>query len=300
MTIGFIGIGNMGRPMAENLLKKTGQLFVYDINDDAVRKLTDQGAEYLPLSKMAETCDIVFMMLPNGAISKSTLFSKDGLIQQPSDLKLVVDMSSVTASDSQECAKALAGKGIGFLDAPVSGGMPKAKDGTLSFMVGGKEEDFQRAKPYLEAMGTSVQRIGESGSGSVTKLANQVIVTALLGAVGEAYTMAAKAGAAPALVYEAIRGGLAQNTLMDMYLPKIWNRDFTPGGILALNLKDVNNIIQTAEKLQVEVPVTKTMAKIITSEELKDSQTEDHRAVVKYFEKKAGVVIQSDGLSEER
>ncbi len=300
MATGFIGIGNMGLPMAENLLKKTGQLFVYDINDAAVQKLTDQGADYLSLSQMAEKCEIVFMMLPNGSISKSTLFSQDGLIQHSSALKLVVDMSSVTASDSQDCAKALAEKGIGFLDAPVSGGMPKAKEGTLSFMVGGKEEDFQLAKPFLKAMGTSVRRIGESGSGSVTKLANQVIVTALLGAVGEAYTMAAKAGADPALVYEALKGGLAQNTLMDMYLPKIWNRDFTPGGILALNLKDVNNIIKTAEELQVEIPVTRTMEKIIRSEELKDCQTEDHRSIVKYFEQKAGIIIQSEKLPETR
>lgn len=293
MKIGFIGVGNMGRPMALNLLKKTGSLYIYDVSAQAVEAMEKAGAKYLPLSEMAEQCQLVFMMLPNGKISRDTLFGQDGLAARRGALRLVVDMSSVTAADAKACADGLAKQQIGFLDAPVSGGMAKAQDGTLAFMVGGSEDDLQLARPYLEAMGASVERIGGVGSGCVTKLANQVIVSALLGAVGEALTLAAKAGTDPARVYDAIKDGLAQNRLMDSYIPKILERDFQPGGVLALNLKDVNNILATAEELGAAVPVTSLMREIMTSEELKNCQTEDHRAVVKYFEQKSGVTIQT-------
>ncbi len=295
MKIGFIGVGNMGRPMALHLLKKTGRLYIYDVSAAAVEKMEKNGAEYLTLPEMAQQCEIAFMMLPNGKICRDTLFAGDGLAAKKGALRLVVDMSSVTAADAKNCAEGLAKQKIGFLDAPVSGGMAKAQDGTLAFMAGGSEDDLELARPYLEAMGTSVERIGDVGSGCVAKLANQIIVSALLGAVGEAFTLAAKAGVDPAKVYEAIKGGLAQNRLMDSYMPKILERDFQPGGVLALNLKDVNNILATAEEVGAPVPLTELMKKIMTSEELKNCQTEDHRAVVKYFEQKGGVIIQPKG-----
>lgn len=282
----------MGYPMAKNLLKKFGEIAFYDVVDTVTERMAAAGGTRMTLAEIAENCEVVFMMLPNGRVCTSVVEGEDGVTSvKDSRIRLLINTSSVTPGEAVMLAKTMQSVGADYLDCPVSGGVIKAEDGTLSLMIGGKEEAFKAAEPYLDAIASSVVRIGDIGSGSVTKLANQVIVTALLGAVGEAYTMASKAGADPASVYKAIRGGLAQNTLMDNYIPKILKRDFEPGGTMAVNLKDVNNILATCREFGCAAPITTLMKSIMESDELKNSQMEDHRAVIRYFEQKAGVEI---------
>ena len=206
--IGFIGLGIMGKPMVKNLLKAGVQVRVNDLVQSAVDEVAALGALPSTQAQIGADCDVVFTILPNGAIVQNVLFGENGVASTLRQGALVVDMSSVTPGESRACAERLARQDVAFLDAPVSGGEPGAINGTLSFMVGGDEETFQRAQPYFDIMGSSAIRIGCVGSGSITKLANQIIVNLGIAAVSEAFVLAAKAGADPEKVYQAIRGGL--------------------------------------------------------------------------------------------
>ena len=195
--IGFIGLGIMGKPMAENLLKAGYPLMVYDRNEKPVADLCSRGAAKGTPADIGKSCSVVFTILPNGAIVKDVLFGEGGVASGMEAGGIVCDMSSVTPVESQFCWDTLRKQGIGFVDAPVSGGEPGAIQGTLAFMAGGAEEDFEALKPYFAVMGASALRIGESGSGSVTKLANQVIVNMTIASISEAFVLAVKAGADP-------------------------------------------------------------------------------------------------------
>ena len=219
--VGFIGLGIMGKPMAKNLLNAGIDLMVCDLNEQAVKEVVERGAQAASYREIGEKCDIVFLILPNGDISKSVLFDEDGVAQTLTAGKVVCDMSSVTPVESKECFEGLAKIGVGFVDSPVSGGEPGAVNGTLAFMAGGRQEDFDKLMPYYEIMGSSAGLIGDSGSGSVTKLANQIIVNNTIAIVSEAFVMATKAGADPVKVYEAIRGGLAGSAVLDAKIPMI-------------------------------------------------------------------------------
>ena len=204
-------------------------------------------------------------------------------------------MSSVTPVESQTCATKLEKLGIDFLDAPVSGGEPKSIDGTLAFMVGGKKDVFDRIMPYFEMMGSSALLIGGTGSGSVTKLANQVIVNLNIAAVSEALVMATKAGADPELVYQAIRGGLAGSTVLDAKAPLMIARNFVPGGKISINLKDIKNVMATAHEIDVPMPMSSQLLEIMQALKVDGHINDDHGGIVQYFEKLAKVEVRRKG-----
>ena len=264
---------------------------VNDLNGEAVKELTDMGAQAATLKEIGEKCPVIFTILPNGGIVQSVLFSADGVAEGIREGSVVVDMSSVTPTESKVCAEKLAPLGVDFLDAPVSGGEPKAIDGTLAFMVGGKQEAFDKMTPYFDIMGASALLVGETGSGSVTKLANQVIVNLNIAAVSEALVLATKAGADPELVYKAIRGGLAGSTVLDAKAPLMIDRNFVPGGKISINLKDIKNVMATAHDIDVPLPMSSQLLEIMQALKVDGHLEDDHGGIVQYFEKLAGVEV---------
>lgn len=289
--VGFIGLGIMGKPMAKNLLKAGIDLMVCDLNEQAVKEVIDCGVQAASYHEIGENCDIVFLILPNGDISKSVLFDEDGVAQTLTAGKVVCDMSSVTPVESKECFEGLAKIGVGFVDSPVSGGEPGAVNGTLAFMAGGRQEDFDKLMPYYEIMGSSAVLIGDSGSGSVTKLANQIIVNNTIAIVSEAFVMATKAGADPVKVYEAIRGGLAGSAVLDAKIPMIVERNFVPGGKISINHKDIKNVVNTAHAIDVPIPYSAQLYEILQTLKIHGHMNDDHGGIVQYFEALADVQV---------
>lgn len=291
MRAGFIGLGIMGRPMAKNLIKAGVDLMVTDLDMEAVKDLVSAGACSGTYRQIGEECEIIFLMVPSGDISMSILFGDNGVASALKRNSVVCDMSSVTPVESKECYQRLKAQGAGFVDAPVSGGEPGAVSGTLAIMAGGDPDDFERLKPYFDIMGSSALLVGESGSGSVTKLANQIIVNNTIAVVSEAFVLASKAGADPAKVYEAIRGGLAQSAVMDAKVPMILERNFKPGGPIRINHKDIKNVINTAHSIDVPIPYTAQLYEILQTLKIHGHMEDDHCGIVQYFEKLAGVEV---------
>ncbi|MBU2054105.1 MAG: 2-hydroxy-3-oxopropionate reductase [Proteobacteria bacterium] len=289
--IGFIGLGIMGKPMSKNLLKAGYPLLVYDIVPAAVEEVAGAGAEKGTSAKdVAAKTDVIITMLPNSPHVQEVVLGKDGIIQTARPGAIVIDMSSISPLVSREIGAKLAEKGIRMLDAPVSGGEPKAIDGTLSIMVGGSKADFDEFLPLMKTMGASVVLCGEIGAGNVTKLANQIVVAANIAAVSEALVLAAKAGVNPDLVYQAIRGGLAGSTVMDAKAPMMLDRNFKPGFRINLHIKDLNNVLDTARGIDVATPLTDELMAMMQSlkEEFGDA---DHSALVRYYERIAGIEL---------
>ena len=291
MKVGFIGLGIMGRPMAKNMLKAGVELLVSDLSKEAVADVVAAGAKEASYAEIGEQCERIIIMVPSGAISKSILFGENGVASAIKAGSVVCDMSSVTPVESQECYKGLKEKGVGFVDAPVSGGEPGAVAGTLAIMAGGDKEDFDAMKEYFDILGSSALLIGGSGSGSVTKLANQVIVNNTIAVVSEAFVLAAKAGADPQKVYEAIRGGLAGSAVLDAKIPMIVERNFKPGGPIRINHKDIKNVVNTAHSIDVPIPYTAQLYEILQSLKVHGHMEADHGGIVQYFEKLADVEV---------
>ena len=292
---GFIGLGIMGKPMAKNLLAAGVELIVNDLDKAAVAEVAEAGACAGTPREIGASCDVIFTILPNGPIVQSVLFEENGVSADIRRDAVVCDMSSVTPQESRFCFQKLAEKGVGFVDAPVSGGEPKAVDGTLAFMAGGEEKDFQRLKPYFEIMGSSAILVGPSGSGSVTKLANQMIVNLTIAAVSEAFTLAVKAGADPEKVYEAIRGGLAGSAVLDAKIPMIINRNFKPGGKISINHKDIRNVLASAHAIDSPAFLSAMLFEIMQALKVGGHMDEDHGAIAKFFEQQAGIEITKTG-----
>ncbi len=291
MKVGFIGLGIMGRPMAKNMLKAGVELLVADLNKEAVADVVAAGAKEAAYAEIGEQCERIIIMVPSGAISKSILFGEGGVASTIKAGSVVCDMSSVTPVESQECYKGLKEKGVGFVDAPVSGGEPGAVAGTLAIMAGGDQKDFDAMKEYFDILGSSALLIGGSGSGSVTKLANQVIVNNTIAVVSEAFVLATKAGADPQKVYEAIRGGLAGSAVLDAKIPMIVERNFKPGGPIRINHKDIKNVVNTAHSIDVPIPYTAQLYEILQSLKVHGHMEDDHGGIVQYFEKLADVEV---------
>ena len=283
----------MGKPMAKHLLSALGELAVYDLQDSPVKEMTDLGAVYMTPAEMAQKCEFIHCILPTGAIVQEVLFSEGGVLDNAGALKIVCDHSSVTPEESRICAEKLAPKGIGFVDCPVSGGEPKAVDGTLAFMAGGSQEDFDALKPHFEAMGSSAVLVGDTGSGSIAKLVNQVIVNLNIAAVSEAFVLCEKAGADPRKVYDAIRGGLAGSTVLDAKIPKILAGDFAPGGTIKVNRKDINNVLSTAHACECPMPLSSQLFEIMQYLSAHGHLMDDHAGIVQYFEELADVKVRS-------
>ena len=290
--IGFVGLGIMGKPMAKNLAAAGVDLMVNDLNEAAVAELKAAGAASGTLAEIGAQCDVIFMILPNGDISKAVLFGDGGIASTLTPGKIVCDMASVTPVESKECYEKLAKMGVGFVDAPVSGGEPGAIKGTLAFMAGGDQKDFDALMPYYNIMGSSAVLIGDSGSGSVTKLANQIIVNNTIAIVSEAFVLAAKAGADPVKVYNAIRGGLAGSAVLDAKIPMIVERNFVPGGKISINHKDIKNVVNTAHALDVPIPYSAQLYEILQTLKIHGHMNDDHGGIVQYFEALADVKVE--------
>ena len=294
MKVGFIGLGIMGRPMAKNLLKAGVELLVSDLNKEDV---VAAGATEGTYAQIGEACERIIIMVPSGAISKSILFGENGVASTIKAGTVVCDMSSVTPVESKECYEGLKEKGVGFVDAPVSGGEPGAVNGTLAIMAGGDKKDFDAMKEYFDILGNSALLIGGTGSGSVTKLANQIIVNNTIAVVSEAFVLATKAGADPEKVYQAIRGGLAGSAVLDAKVPMIIERNFKPGGPIRINHKDIKNVVNTAHSIDVPIPYTAQLYEILQTLKIHGHMEEDHGGIVQYFEELANVEVKK-GTSE--
>jgi 2-hydroxy-3-oxopropionate reductase len=290
--IGFIGLGIMGKPMSRNLLMAGYPLVVYDITPAAVDEVVKAGAEKGTSPKdVAAKADAIITMLPNSPQVKEVVLGKDGIIEAMKPGSILIDMSSIAPLVSREIAARLAGKAIRMLDAPVSGGEPKAIDGTISIMVGGSQADFDEYLPVMKAMGSSVVLCGEIGAGNVTKLANQIVVAANIAAVSEALVLATKAGVNPDLVFKAIRGGLAGSTVMDAKAPMMMDRNFKPGFRINLHIKDLTNVLDTAKGVDVPTPLTDEVMKMMLWLRDEGMGDADHSSLVRFYEKIAGIEV---------
>lgn len=289
MKIGWIGLGIMGKPMAKNLLKAGYELWVNNRSQGPMEELAACGAHAATRKELAENAEVIITMLPNGPQVREVILGD--VIKDMRPGQIFIDCSSISPVVSKEIAAALAEKGVEMLDAPVSGGEPKAIDGTLSFMVGGKQAVFDRCKDILGAMGASVTRCGEVGAGNTTKLANQIIVACNIQAVAEAFTLAQKAGVDPEVVYKAIRGGLAGSTVLDAKGPMMIVGNDKPGFKIDLHIKDLNNALDCAHTVGAPVPMTAAVQEILQWLHNNDCGENDHSAIAKYYEHLTGIHI---------
>ena len=291
MKVGLIGLGIMGKPMAKNLLKAGYDLTVSGRNKAAVDEVVAAGAKAATNAEIGETCDVVLTMVPNSPQVKAVMLGEDGVAAHMKPGTVFIDMSSINPVASKEIAAELAKKNIEMLDAPVSGGEPKAIDGTLSFMVGGKQEVFDQYKDLLGAMGASVVRCGEVGAGNTTKLANQIIVACNNQALSEALTLSKMAGVEPQLVFEAIRGGLAGSTVMNAKAPMMIAGNDKPGFKIDLHIKDLNNALDCAHSVGAPVPMTAEVQEILQWMHNHEGGQKDHSAIAQYYEYLTGIRI---------
>ena len=285
MRIGFIGLGIMGKPMAKNLIKAGYELKVYDIISAAVDETVAAGATRGENNAdVAKDSDIVITMLPNSPHVKSAVLGENGILEGAKPGTILVDMSSINPIASKEICAEVEKKGCFMLDAPVSGGEPKAIDGTLAIMVGGKQELFDKVKDILAVMGASVTLCGGIGAGNTTKLANQIIVAANIAAVGEALVLGKKAGVEPEAIYMAIRGGLAGSTVMDAKAPMMMDGNFKPGFRINLHIKDLTNALDTGHDVGAPLPLTAAVMEMMQWLRASGYEGEDHSSLVRYYE----------------
>jgi 2-hydroxy-3-oxopropionate reductase len=292
--IGFIGLGIMGKPMAKNLTKAGYELVVYDVNQGPIDELVATGKAEAGTSgaDVASRCELIFTMVPNSPHVKAAILGANGVMEGAKPGTIVADLSSIDPMVSREVGKALAAKGISFLDAPVSGGEPKAIDGTLSFMVGGNQEDFDKIQPVLSCMGASVVRCGDVGAGNVTKLANQIIVAVNIAGMAEALVLATKAGVDPDLVFQAIKGGLAGSTVLNAKAPLALERKFNPGFRINLHIKDLNNALSAGHEVGSPLPLTAQVMEMMQALRVDGMGDLDHGALIRFYEKLAKVEVQ--------
>lgn len=292
--IGFIGLGIMGKHMVKNLIKAGYRLIVYDIVQQAVDELVALGAYAVSNPKeLAEICDTIITMLPNGPEVREVVTGANGLQKGARKGSIIIDMSSIAPLVSREMYDACKNIGVRFVDAPVSGGEPKAIDGTLAIMVGCDADDFAFCEPILKCLGSTVVRTGEIGSGNVTKLANQIIVALNIAALSEALVLSTKAGVDPKLIFDAIKGGLAGSTVMNAKTPMILDRNFNPGFKIKLHIKDLANAIETGHQIGVPLPLTTAVMEMMQALKIDGKEENDHAGLVQYFEKLAQFEVKS-------
>jgi len=290
--IGFIGLGIMGNPMAKNLVKAGYSLTVYDIVPGKIDDAVKAGAQAGSSNKdVAQKSEIVITMLPNSPEVKEAVLGADGVLDGAAPGTILVDMSSIAPLASKEVSERAKEKGVVVLDAPVSGGEPKAVDGTLAIMVGGPQETFEKVKDILGVMGASVTLVGEIGSGNMTKLANQIIVALNIAAMSEAMVLAAKAGVDPEKVFQAIRGGLAGSTVLDAKMPLVLDGNFKPGFRIELHIKDLANALDTAHEVGVPLPLSAAVMEVMQALKVDDKGADDHGGIIQFYEKLAKVEV---------
>jgi 2-hydroxy-3-oxopropionate reductase len=295
-TIGFIGLGIMGKPMAINLIKAGYDLLVYDINAEAVQAVGAAGAQTADsIAAVAGVCSTIITMLPNSPHVRSVVLGEGGIAAAAQPGALLIDMSSIAPAASQEIAAALQDKSIRMLDAPVSGGEPKAIDGTLAIMVGGDEADFMEAKPLFDVLGASAVLVGPIGSGNTCKLTNQIIVALNIAALSEGLMLAKRAGTDPEKVFQAIKGGLAGSTVMNAKAPMILAGNFKPGFKIDLHIKDLANALDTGYLTGTPLLLTASVMQMLQQLRADGKGQSDHSAIARFYEKLTGETIGQPG-----
>jgi 2-hydroxy-3-oxopropionate reductase len=290
--IGFVGLGIMGKPMSKNLLKAGHTLVVFDVVPGPLAELVEAGAARgESCSDTAARSDVVITMLPDGPEVEAAVLGPGGVLEGARPGTTVVDMSSISPIVAQKVAAACAAKGVEFLDAPVSGGEPKAIDATLAIMVGGKLEVFEKVQPILQKLGSSVTLTGPVGAGNVTKLANQIMVACNIAAMGEALVLATRAGLDPEVVFNAVKGGLAGSTVLNAKAPMVIGRNFKPGFRIKLHQKDLRNALLAAESMKVSLPFTALAQQMLMALMNEGKGDLDHSAIVTFIERMAGIEV---------
>jgi len=294
--IGFVGLGIMGKPMAKNLLKAGYSLTVFDIVGEPVEELVTEGAARASSNKeVAANSDKIFTMLPDSADSEVAILGHEGVLEGAASGSIIIDMSSIAPLVSKKIAAECAKKGVEMLDAPVSGGEPGAINAALAIMVGGKQEVFDGCFDLLKVMGSNVVLTGDIGAGGVTKLANQIIVAANIEALSEALVLAQKAGVDPEKVFNAIRGGLAGSAVMEAKGPMMLDRNFMAGFRIRLHQKDLRNVLQTGQELNVPLPVTALIQQMLGALINEGESEADHAAILHFLEGMAKVEVKRGG-----
>lgn len=292
LKIGFIGLGIMGTPMALHLVTAGHQLFVHTRSKLPTSIASTSATACTSASEVAQHADIIFIMVPDTPDVEIVLFGEKGVaaglgISAAGTAKVVVDLSSISPIATKQFAQKINALGCGYLDAPVSGGEIGAKNATLSFMVGGPEDVFKGIKPLFELMGKNITLVGGNGDGQTAKVANQIIVALNIEAVAEALVFAAKAGADPARVRQALMGGFASSKILEVHGERMIKRTFAPGFRIELHQKDLNLALSTARSLGVSLPNTATAQELFNACAAHDGKNWDHSAMVKALEKLA-------------
>lgn len=286
--IGFIGLGIMGKHMLRNLRRGGHDLVAYDHHPTNVDAVLDDGVERgNSCVDVASRTNVVITMLPDGPQVEQAILGTDGVLEGAHPGTILIDMSSISPVVSKRIAAACEEKNVHFLDAPVSGGEPKAADATLAIMVGGNRSTFEEVLPMLQLMGSSVTLTGGVGSGNVTKLANQIIVACNIAAMSEAFVLADRCGVDPEVVFNAIKGGLAGSTVLNAKAPMVIARDFKPGFRIRLHQKDLRNALLTAESAKVPMPLTGLVQQMLIALMNRGSGDLDHSAIFTFFDEMA-------------
>ena len=287
MKIGFIGLGIMGTPMAGHLIKGGHQLYLYSLPSVPQDLVTAGGTACASGKEVAQQADIIITMVPDTPDVGNALFADNGVAAGLSKGKIVVDMSSISPVETKEYAKKINALGCEYLDAPVSGGDVGAKNAALSIMVGGNQATFDRVKPVFELMGKNITLVGENGDGQTCKVANQIVVALTIGAVAEGLLFAAKAGADPAKVRQALLGGLATSRILDILGERMIKRTFDPGFRIELHQKDLSLALNGARSLGVSLPNTATAMELFNACAANGGAAWDHSAMVRALERLA-------------
>lgn len=294
--VGFIGLGLMGKSMARNLMAAGYDLTVHNRSREAVDELVSEGATAADgPEEAAAASDIVITMLPDSPDVEKVVGGEGGILDGLRRGGLIVDMSTISAGVTESLAEAARERGAGYVDAPVSGGDVGARDGTLSIMAGGSEEDCARARPLFEVMGGTIVHVGEAGTGQVVKSCNQIVVGLTIGAVSEALVLGSKAGVAPEKILEVLGGGLAGNKLMEAKREKLLSHEFPPGFRAELHHKDLGIALAAGREYGVPLPGTALVDQLFAVMEQRGLGAEDHSALIKVIEDMAGHTTAESG-----
>jgi 2-hydroxy-3-oxopropionate reductase len=297
-TIGFIGLGVMGDPMARNLLEAEHQLVVHNRSPEPVEALAEAGAEAASSPReVAERADVVITMLPDSPAVEAVVFGEDGVLAGASEGDLLIDMSTIHPTVSVAVAQAAAERGVAALDAPVSGGDVGAQQGALAIMVGGEADAFERARPLFEVLGKSITHVGGAGAGQVVKACNQVVVAVTIAAVSEALVLGSKAGVEPEQILDVLGGGLAANKVMEMRRSNFLEHDFTPGFRIDLHHKDLGIALESGDEYGVPLPVTGLVQQYMRALRAKGHGGDDHSGLIQVVEELAQHRIGSESLT---
>ncbi len=296
--VGFIGLGIMGKPMARNLMGGGYELVVYNRSQEKADELAEEGATAAASPReVAEQSEVVVTMLPDSPEVREVVAGEEGVLDGIEEGSLLVDMSTISPVVTEELAAEAGKKGARMLDAPVSGGEPGAVEGTLSIMVGGREEDFERVRPIFDVLGDTVVRVGEVGSGQVVKACDQIVVALVIEAVSEALVLGSKAGVEPAKIIEVLSGGLAGNKVMEAMKSFFLEHNFDPGFRIELHRKDLSIALSAAREYGVALPVTAIVDQMLEALVAKGSGAKDHSAILTLIEDLAQHKIGQEGAS---